>query len=89
MELNYLVDAPAHLIFLGIAKAVFQLVVAWLSRKYCLAPFCRHVGGYLEDIKSLCLAWRTALPFEKGGLGGTVGENMICLARLPTWFFKT
>jgi hypothetical protein len=70
-------------------KAVFQLVVAWLSSKDWLAQFCRHVGGYLEEIKSLRLSWCMALPFNKGGLGGMVGETMICLARLPKWFFKT
>jgi hypothetical protein len=61
MELEDFVDAPAHLLFLGIVKAVFQLVVAWLSSKDCLAPLCRHVSGYLEKIKSLRLSRGSAV----------------------------
>jgi hypothetical protein len=60
IELDDFVDAPAHLLFLGIVKAVFQLVVTWLSSKDCIAQFCRHVGGYLEEIKRACVflgAW--------------------------------
>jgi hypothetical protein len=57
MKLEDFVYLPAYLLFFGIVKAVLQLFVAWLSSKDCFAPFCRHVCGYLEEIKILRLYW--------------------------------
>jgi hypothetical protein len=59
MELDDFVDAPVHLLFLGIVKAVFQIVVARLSRKDCLAPLCRK-GNVLMEAHG---PWLSIVPF--------------------------
>jgi hypothetical protein len=89
LQIEDFVDAPAHLIFLGITRAVFHIVARWLSSREKLAPFCRHVQGDLEEINSLNLGWVMALPYRSGGLGGYVlGENMLALSRLVKWFYQ-
>jgi hypothetical protein len=72
MELEDFVDAPAHLLFLGIVKSVYRLIVARLASNDGLSPFCHQVDGQLDEIKSLHLSWCMSLPFKRGGLGGWV-----------------
>jgi hypothetical protein len=79
MDLEDFVDAPPHLLFLGIVKSVYRLIVAWLASKDALSPFCRQVDGQLDEIKSLNLSWYMALQFKKGDFGGYVGEKVLCL----------
>ena len=82
-----LVDAPMHLLFLGIMKAVCIDIQDWLKLKGLNERFARMCKGILEEIQQLNLNWCKIMPYKKEKFGGWVSENFLGFCRILDWFY--
>lgn len=83
------VDAPMHLLFLGVQKSLIRQLQRWLRTKKKESAFNRSVGGLLDHVQQLGLVrWLNVAPFREGSLGGWVGESYVGFARCAIWFLS-
>lgn len=82
------VDAPMHLLFLGIVKSVTVWLVQWATERKQTTAFDRLTKQMpLSDIQALNLSWVKTLPYKGAKLGGWISENYLAHARLLKWFY--
>ena len=81
--------APMHTIFLGMVKAMIDIVNQWQSSLGLLATFGKQANKYLMDIQKLRYRqYFHACPFttSKWGTGVWVSENYLFWARVQKFF---
>ena len=90
------IEAPMHLLFLGLAESNYDLITKWLSTapasaKLGLAPFKNALQELIKDLRGFMLSWLGAYPLtgKKGnlGTGSWVAENWICFVRISQFIF--
>ena len=81
--------APMHMLFLGITKAVHEILLKWMAVHELTATFGRQANAILCLIQKLrCSKYFNANPFStsKWGTGPWVSENYVFLARAIKYF---
>jgi hypothetical protein len=86
-DIQAYVEAPMHLLFLGIAKTMFSDINNWLSKINKYSSFLKTTEGILESVEKLKLPWLKVLGYPKGKFGGWVAENFLALTRIQLWFY--
>ncbi len=82
------VEAPMHLLFLGIAKTLYTDVNNWLTAQNKYTAFHSKItNGILEPLEQLKLPWIKIIGYPKGKFGGWVAENFLGFTRIQLWFF--
>jgi hypothetical protein len=87
-DLHRYVDAPMHLLPLGIIKTTLLKINQWLNLKKLNAAFQRKACDVLDEIRKLNLGWCKVLDYSQGTYGGWVSENFLGMSRLLDWFFS-
>ena len=87
-ELNTYVDAPMHLLFLGITRHLAKYIQEWIALKRMTPKFLNYAKGLLEPIQRINLSWCTVIPYKGQKLGGWVSENYLGFGRLFPWFYQ-
>ena len=82
------IDAPMHLIFLGIVKSVLLKCQEWLVAQAKNAAFIRDNAKILDTFLSMSIDWLHLLPYKGKKFGGYVSENFLALGRIMKWFFQ-
>ena len=85
---NTFVEAPMHLLFLGITKVIMLDIQMWLKLSNHSANFYKLTNGILEPIQALRVEWCKVLPFSNTKFGGWVSENYLGFSRLMLWFYS-
>ena len=84
------VDAPMHLLFLGIVKSVTLWTTKWAKERKQTKQFGQFIGEMekpLSDIKALNLSWVKTMLFSGNKLGGWISENYVAHGRILKWFY--
>jgi hypothetical protein len=88
ISLDSYVEAPMHLMFLGIVESTIKLVHEWLSRRRQLTMFLEYADLVMPEIIALNLPWCKLLAYGTSGkFGGWVSENYLAFSRLFKWFY--
>jgi hypothetical protein len=88
-ELSIFVDAPMHLLMLGVTKSVMIKIGKWLRNYNLNAMFLTMSNDILRYIKTLNIEWCKILEYPKTDkTGGWVSENFSAMARLGIWFYS-
>jgi len=88
------IDAPMHLIFLGIVKSTISVVNEWIASKGWNIMIESRTNTTLDVISSLNLTWCRSLPQWRGqkskvlSTTGWVSENYLAMARLFVWYYS-
>ena len=88
LEVEHYVDAPMHVIFLGVVKIVTFLFVTWatMERKYTsMVAVLSQMSTHLEGTN---VSWCKGSPYKAGKLGGWVSENYMAFCRLMPWYYS-
>ena len=87
-ELEKQIDAPMHLLFLGITKSVMMFMVGMLSARNLKSNFTRHMKGRLEGLSNLAHSWCDVKPYRDSDVfGGWLSSNFLAAARLLPWIY--
>jgi hypothetical protein len=87
-DLSIFVDAPMHLLMLGITKSVMLKIGKWLRNYNLNALFVSMSNDILRSIKSLNIEWCKILEYPRTDkTGGWVSENFAAMGRLGIWFY--
>lgn len=90
------IETAMHLLFLGIAESLLDLVTRWLKeckagKSYNSTSFRRSVQPLLEELKKFQLAWLMVYPFtgkdQTYKTGSWVGENWLAFIRVSPILF--
>ena len=90
------IETAMHLLFLGIAESLLDLVTRWLKeckagKSYNSTSFRRSVQPLLEELKIFQLAWLMVYPFtgkdQTYKTGSWVGENWLAFIRVSPILF--
>jgi hypothetical protein len=87
LPLRIFIDTPMHLLFLGIAKSVFELIGEWAVRSGRRGPFRKEAMDQLQDLEDLKLQWLTFHVKTFDTWGGWVSEKMQSLCRVALWIY--
>jgi hypothetical protein len=92
LELVDFVNAPMHILFLGIVKKFFERVIAWNKANGTTREFSVYTRNLMECLKVLGLSWLQADTFRRDNgtksvaVGGWISTNYVCFARVLPWF---
>jgi hypothetical protein len=87
LPLHLFVDTPMHLLFLGVAKAVFILIGEWASRRGRSKAFRKIATEQLGDLEKLKLQWLSFHVKTFDTWGGWVSEKYQSLSRVALWIY--
>ena len=88
-DLSIYVEAPMHLLMLGVMKAVMIKVGSWIRLMNQTPNFLSLVKGKLRMIKKMNIEWCKILEYPRTEkTGGWVSENFVAMVRLCTWFYS-
>lgn len=82
------IDAPMHLIFLGIVQSVMLKIQEWLKLQSKNASFIQSNGPYLLAFVNMSIDWLHLQPYKGGKFGGYVSEDYLGFSRVMKWFFQ-
>jgi hypothetical protein len=82
------VEAPMHLLFLGITKVIMLDIQMWLKLSNQSNSFFKLTTGILEPIQRIRVEWCKVLPYSNTKFGGWVSENYLGFSRLMLWFYS-
>ena len=83
------VDAPMHLLMLGITKTVVLKIMKWLRHLNQTPNFLTIAKGVLLNVKAMNIEWCKILEYPTTDkCGGWVSENFVAMARLGNWFYS-
>ena len=85
---NTFVEAPMHLLFLGITKVIMIDIQMWLKLSNHGNSFYKLTTGILEPIQAIRVEWCKVLAFSNTKFGGWVSENYLGFSRLMLWFYS-
>ena len=88
-DLSVFVEAPMHLLMLGVMKSVMIKIGSWLRSINQNSNFLSIVKSKLSIIKRMNIEWCKILEYpttEK--TGGWVSENFLAISRLGVWFYS-
>ena len=88
-DLSVFVEAPMHLLMLGVMKSVMIKIGSWLRSINQNTNFLSLVKSKLLIIKNMNIEWCKILEYpttEK--TGGWVSENFLAMSRLGVWFYS-
>jgi hypothetical protein len=85
---NTFVEAPMHLLFLGITKTVMLDIQMWLKLCAQSVNFFKLTIGILEPIQIIRVEWCKVLSYSNTKFGGWVSENYLGFSRLMLWFYS-
>ena len=86
-EIESMIDAPMHLVFLGAVKGTVEFIHLWLRSHGQYAPFMRQALPRLKTFVKFNLTWFRILPYKGDKLGGWVSENFVSFTRICKWFY--
>ena len=96
LKLEDYIEAPMHLLFLGLTESNYDLITKWLSSapaaaKLGVAPFKAVLQELIKDLRGFSLSWLAAYPLtgKKGslGTGSWVAENWSFLVRISQFIY--
>ena len=82
------IDAPMHLLFYGIGKALMNKVNEFLTFRRKKTPFGDMMDKSLKRIKRMNLSWCKILLYKNGSFGGWVAENYLAFVKLMPWLYS-
>jgi hypothetical protein len=80
-------DAPMHLLFLGVIKTTLELIFQWCKQNLMFANLLRDAEGILEEIQNLRISWCKAFPLGNGAFGAWVSEQWVAFGKVIIWWF--
>jgi hypothetical protein len=87
LDLDTFIDTPMHLLFLGIAKAIFLMIGVWSSRCGRSTAFNELATNKLKSLEDLKLQWLTFNVSTFDSWGGWVSEKYQSLSRVALWIY--
>ena len=96
LKLEDYIEAPMHLLFLGLTESNYDLITKWLSStpaaaKLGISPFKSALQHLIKDLRGFSLSWLAAYPLtgKKGslGTGSWVAENWSFLVRISQFIY--
>ena len=82
------VDAPMHLLFLGIMKDVHRITMQWCSTINIESTVLRQISKYFNIIFEMKLEWLKIIPIGISNFSGWVSENWLALSRISKWIYS-
>ena len=82
------VDAPMHLLFLGIMKDVHRITMQWCSTINIESTVIRQISKYFNVIFEMKLEWLKIIPIGVSNFSGWVSENWLALSRILKWIYS-
>ena len=88
VSLDCYVEAPMHLLFLGIVESVIKMRHEWLLRRRQTASFVSYAEKVMSEMIAMNLPWCKLIAYgTTGKFGGWVSENYLAFSRLLKWFY--
>lgn len=87
-DISIYVDAPMHLLFLGIIKSSLFSLKKWLEKKSYLTDFLERSEAFNRKLDQVKLDWLRIEDFREGKFGAWVSENFVAFSRILLWFFQ-
>ena len=88
MGLELFVDAPMHLLFLGIMKDVHRMTMKWCSTLNIESSIIRQICRYFNMFFDMKLEWLKIIPIGGSNFSGWVSENWLALSRISKWVYS-
>ena len=89
-EMNKWIDAPMHLLFLGVVKKTNSVIEKWATLFNKHKKLMKTFGLMLPFIYNMKLEWCKILPLcPNMTFGGFVSENWAAVGRLFCWMYQT
>ena len=82
------VDAPMHLLFLGIMKDVHHITMQWCSTINIESSLIRQISKYFNIIFEMKLEWLKIIPIRVSNFSGWVSQNWLALSRISKWIYS-
>lgn len=87
LPLSLFIDTPMHLLFLGIAKSIFEYVGEWSKKCNRQSAFVAIAKSLLKQLEELKLDWLTFNVETFDSWGGWVSEKFQSLSRVALWVY--
>ena len=89
-SIDHWIDAPMHLLFLGVVKKTNSLIDKWATMFLKRKPLMQSFAPMLPFLSSMKLEWLKILPMcDNLTFGGFVSENWVALARIFCWMYSS
>ena len=88
MGIESFIDAPMHLLFLGVMKDVHRNTMAWCKQLNIESMSMRHFSAYFNSLFEMKLEWLKIIPIGEGSFSGWVSENWLAYARIMKWLYS-
>ena len=82
------VDAPMHLLFLGIMKDFHRITMQWCSTINIESSVICQISKYFNIIFEMKLEWLKIIPIGVSNFSGWVSENWLALSRISKWIYS-
>ena len=86
-EINRHIDAPMHLLFLGLAKTSFQTIDNVLKVHHVFHQFEQKTRKHFNDMTKLSIDWCVLVKKNSGNFTNWISENYVAIARLSIWIY--
>lgn len=89
-EMNKWIDAPMHLLFLGVVKKTNSVIDKWSTLFSKQKTLMKTFNAMIPSIYHMKLEWCKILPLCPNlSFGGYVSENWAAVARLMCWMYQS
>ena len=88
MGIELFVDAPMHILFLGIMKDVHQMTMEWCSASNIESSTVCHICKYFNIFFDMQLEWLKIIPIGGSNFSGWVSENWLAFSRISKWVYS-
>ena len=86
-EINRHIDAPMHLLFLGLVKTAFQTINSVLKEYHVFHQFEEKTSKHYNDMTKLSIDWCVLIKKNNGNFTNWISENYVAVARLSIWIY--
>ena len=88
--LNKWIDAPMHLLFLGVVKKTNSVIEKWATLFSKQKTLMKSFASMIPSIYNMKLEWCKIIPLcPNMTFGGYVSENWAAVGRLICWLYQT
>ena len=89
IRIGHWMDAPMHLLFLGVVKKTNRILDKWSTMFMKRKPMMESFAAMVPYLSNMRLEWLKILPLcENLTFGGYVSENWVAVSRLSCWFYS-
>ena len=82
------VDAPMHLLFLGMMKDVHQMTMKWCSTLSIKSSTICQICRYFNMFFNMKLEWFKIIPIGGSKFSGFISENWLALLQISKWVYS-